>query len=216
LNGLNLKQYLKRENKLKCKFFSLLFISLIGLSCSVYETFVNIARLKFKLGEINNFLLCGVKISDKSTLTDFKAMELLQISSSFAKGSLPVSFTLNIEAENPNTGKGGYPKTNAAINSFPWRLLIDEKETISGNISSPVSVPGTGESEIFPLQINMDLILFFKEKGYESLINLALNIGGYGRSSSKLALYAKPSVSTSLGVINYPKELKIVSTEFNN
>lgn len=201
---------------MKCNFFFLLLISLLGLNCSVYETFVNIARLKFKLGETNNFLLCGVKISDKSKLTDFKTMELLQISSSFAKGSLPVSFTLNIEAMNPNTGKDGYPKTNAAINSFPWRLLIDDKETISGNISSPVSVPGTGETEIFPLQINLDLIPFFKEKGYESLINLALNIGGYGRTSSRIALYAKPSVSTSLGVISYPQELKIVSSEFNN
>ncbi|MGE5861029.1 MAG: hypothetical protein ACM34J_10780, partial [Ignavibacteria bacterium] len=66
---------------------------------------MNIARLKFKLGETNNFLLCGVKISDKSKLADFKTMELLQVSSSFAKGSLPVSFTLNIEAKNPNTGK---------------------------------------------------------------------------------------------------------------
>jgi hypothetical protein len=143
-------------------------------------------------------------------------MELLQISSSFAKGSLPVSFTLNIEAKNPNTGTGGYPRTNASINSFPWRLLIDDKETISGNISSPVSVPGTGETEIFPLRITMDLVPFFKEKGYESLINLALNIGGYGKTSSRIALYAKPSVSTSVGVINYPNELKIVSTGFNN
>lgn len=201
---------------MKQKFLIILLVSLTGFSCSVYETFVNIARLKFKLGETNNFLLCGVKISDKSKLSDFKAMELLQISSSFAKGSLPVSFTLNIEAKNPNTGNGGYRRTNASINSFPWRLLIDDKETISGNISSPVSVPGTGETEIFPLQINMDLIPFFKEKGYESLINLALNLGGYGRSSSRIALFAKPSVSTSLGVINYPNELKIVSTEFNN
>lgn len=197
------------------KIFLIFFITLGGLECSVYETFMNIARLKFKLGQTNNFLLCGVQISNKSKLSDFKAMDLLNISSSFAQGSLPVSFTLNIEANNPNDGKGGYPKTNASIKSFPWRLLIDNKETISGNISSPVSIPGTGETEIFPLQINMDLVPFFKEKSYESLVNLVLNIGGYGRSSSKITLYAKPSVSTSLGTINYPEELKITSLEFN-
>jgi hypothetical protein len=195
----------------------LLIITIIlgGLECSVYETFMNIARLKFKLGQTNNFLLCGVQVTNKSKLSDFKAMDLVKISSSFAQGSLPVSFTLNIEAKNPNDGKGGYPKTNASLKSFPWRLLIDDKETISGNISSPVSVPGTGETEIFPLQINMDLVPFFKDKSYESLVNLVLNIGGYGGSSSKITLYAKPSVSTSLGVINYPNELKIISTEFN-
>ncbi len=198
------------------KVFLIALISLIGLECSVYETFMNIARLKFKLGQTNNFLLCGVQVSNKSKLSDFKAMDLFKISSSFAQGSLPVSFTLNIEAKNPNDGKGGYAKTNASIKSFPWRLLIDDKETISGNISSPISVPGTGETEIFPLQINLDLVPFFKEKNYESLINLVLNIGGYGRTSSRITLYAKPSVSTSLGVINYPEELKIVSAQFNN
>ncbi len=135
-------------------------------------------------------------------------MEMLQISSSYDRGSLPVSFILNIEAKNPNTGKDRYPKSNAAINSFPWRLPIDDKEAISGNISSPASVPGTGETEIFPLQINLDLIPFFEEKGYELLINLALNLCIYGRTSSRITFYA----STSLGVISYPQELKIVSS----
>lgn len=138
-------------------------------------------------------------------------MELLQISSSFVRGSHPVSFTLNTKAS--NTRNDGYPKINAVINSFQQPLLIDNKDTISGNISSPAPVQGTGETEIFPIQINIDLIPKFKKKGNESLINLVLNIGGYWRVSSRIA---KPPVSTSLGVISYPKELKKVSTEFNN
>jgi hypothetical protein len=57
---------------------------------------------------------------------------------------------------------------------------------------------------------------FFKDKGYESLINLALNIGGSGGSSSRLTLFAQPTVSTSLGNIKYPEEIKIVNHEFSN
>ena len=60
----------------------------------------------------------------------------------------------------------------------------------------------------------MDLISIFKEKGYESLINLALNLGGKGGSASQITLYAKPVISTPLGDLSYPQELKIIDYEF--
>ena len=195
-----------------------LFISFIivsGINCSVYETIVNISRLTFKLGQVNNFKLNGVNISNKSKLSDFTAQEILMISSAVANGKLPVSFTLNVEAKNPNDGTGGYPRTGATIKSFPWRLLIDEKETISGNIGNSIYVPGTGEATNFPLEMNLDLVNFFNSKGYESLINLALNIGGQGGSPSQLTVFAQPVVTTTLGDIRYPDEVKIVDYQFN-
>ncbi|MFO7444857.1 MAG: hypothetical protein R6W90_00755 [Ignavibacteriaceae bacterium] len=198
----------------KIYLFILILFAVTNLSCSVYETFVNMSRLKFKLGDVNNFTISGVSVSNKSRLQDFSSVELIKLSSSFAQGKLPVSFTLNVEAKNPNDGKGGYPKTSASINSFPWRLEIDDKETITGNIGSPVSVPGTGEVVTIPMQMSLDLIPFFRDKGYEAIINLALNIGGYKKSASSLALYAQPTVNTAIGNISYPRELKIVSYEF--
>ena len=185
-----------------------------NLSCSVYQTLANISRLKFKLGDVNGFSISGVDLTNKKKMNDFSPLELLKISSSFASGKLPVSFILNVKANNPNDGTGGYPKTNATLKEFPWRLLIDDKETISGNIGSPVSVPGTGEETTIPLTIGMDLMQFFKDKGYEPLINLALNIGGNSGSSSKLSLFARPVVSTSIGSISYPDEIKIVDFQY--
>lgn len=189
---------------------------LSNLSCSVYETFVNLSRLQFKLGDVNNFELNGINLSDKSKLEDFNPLDLVLLTTAFSSGKLPASFTLNVEAKNPNDGTGGYAKTDATIKSFPWRLQIDGKETIAGNISNPVTVPGTGEIEVIPIKIEMDLIEFFGNQGYESLINLALTLGGSKGSSSKITLFADPTVSTALGDINYPGELKIVDTKFSN
>lgn len=206
--------------KAMTRYFVIIFLAAVfaisNLSCSVYETIQNLGRLKFKLAEVNQFTFNGVNISNKSKLADFSAMELLSISSAVAGGRLPVSFTLNVHAKNPNDGTGGYPRTNVSISSFPWRLLIDDIVTISGNIGQPVQVPGTGETSVIPLQINMDLYTFFKDRGYQSLVNLALNLGGQGGSASKLTLFAKPVLNTSLGNISYPKELKIVNYEFTN
>ena len=184
------------------------------ISCSVFQTISNIGRLKFKLGNVGNFSLSGIAVSNKSKLSDFNALDLLKLSSSFAQGNFPVSFILNVEALNPNDGTGGYPSTNATLKSFAWRLLLDNRETISGNIAQPVTVPGTGQAAIIPLQINMDLLSFFKDRGYESLINLALNLGGNSGSASQITLYAKPVISTMLGDLSYPSELKIVDFDF--
>jgi len=197
------------------------FISIISMiflltSCSVYETMVNLSRLKFKLGNVNNLTLNGINISNKKSISDFNAVELLKLTSVITSGELPVSFTLNVEAKNPNDGSGGYPKTDATLKAFPWKLEIDNVETISGNIGSPVSVPGTGDITNIPLTMNLDLIEFFGNKGLDNLVNLALALGGQQGSSSKLTLYATPTVSSPLGDIKYPGELKIVDQTFTN
>ena len=195
-----------------------LIISLIFLvtSCSVYETIVNLSRLQFKLGDVNNFELNGIDISGKSKLEDFNFQDLLKLTTAFSSGSLPVTFMLNVEAKNPNDGTGGYKRTDANIKSFPWRLLVNDKEAVSGDINERIFVPGTGEITEIPIEIKLDLIELFKNKGYEDLIDLALALGGKKGSSSKLTLYATPTVTTSLGDIKYPGELKIVDKEFTN
>ena len=187
-----------------------------NLSCSIYETIVNLSRLQFKLGDVNNFNVNGISISNKSKLGDFSPLEIINLSTIVASGKLPVSFILNVEARNPNDGTGGYAKTDATLKSFPWRLQLDNKETISGNIASPVSVPGTGEISTIPIQINIDLLQFIENQGYESLLNLVLALGGQEGSAARLTLFADPTVSTILGDINYPGELKIVDHSFTN
>jgi hypothetical protein len=187
-----------------------------NLSCSVYETMVNLSRLKFKLGDVSNFTISGINLSDKKSYQDFDPLELLNLTQAIGSGKLPASFTLNVEAKNPNDGTGGYPKTDATLKAFPWRLNIDQTETISGNIGSPVSVPGTGEVTYIPLDMNIDLIQFFGNNGLENLVNLALSLGGQEGSSSRLTLFATPTVSSPLGDIKYPGELKIVDQSFTN
>lgn len=196
----------------------LLSIALIFITtnCSVYQTVVNLSRLQFKLGDVNNFTINGINISNKRSLQDFNALEIINLTQVIAAGKLPASFTLNVEAKNPNDGSGGYPKTNATIKEFPWRLEVDDVETIAGNIGTPVTVPGTGEVQNIPLTMNIDLMEFFGNKGLDNLVNLALTLGGQQGSASKLALFATPTVTSPVGDIKYPGELKIVEQSFTN
>lgn len=183
-------------------------------SCSVYETLVNISRLKFKLDSVNNIYLKGVSLSDKDQFSDFNAGEILKLTSGLTTGNLPISFRINIAADNPNDGSG-YPATDVTIKAFPWKLFLDDRETISGNINEPIFVPGKGTNTIIPLDVEFDLLDFFKGKNLQSLVNLVLNIRGEGSQSSNLKLFAKPVLGTKFGELEYPDEIKIVDYEFN-
>lgn len=200
----------------KLFFITVIFAFILsGIRCSVYESMTNLSRLQFKVGNVNGFQINGVSISNKSKLNDFNPLDIINISVAFANGTLPASFVLNVDAKNPNDGTGGYPKSDATLQGFKWRLFLDDKETISGDIDNPVTIPGTGDVTTIPLRINIDLMKFFKDKGYESLINLALALGGTQGSSSKVTLYATPTVSSPFGNITYPGELKLVDTHFS-
>ena len=179
------------------------FLLVIGeFGCSAYETIVNLE-------------LAGIPLKNKLSINDFSTLETMKLSTAFVRNTLPLTFTINVDAKNPNDGTGGYPRTNATIVSFPWRLFLDDKQTVTGNIGSEVAVPGSGETTKIPLKVTIDLVQFFKEKGYQGILNLALNLAKESSAPSKITLYAQPTVGSQLGNIKYPKEIKIINLEYS-
>lgn len=204
------------------KIIVLSFVLLVCLglleSCSALSqmaaVIANLQRLKFKLSDISDFALFGIPIGGKAKLTDFSVTDGLALVQAFTQKKLPAEFVLNIEAVNPNDGTGGSPQTVSTLTGLESRLLIDGTPTITGNIDKPIEIPGTGRSSIIPLRMSIDLYEFFGNKGYESLINLALALGGAKKDPARIALDALPTVSTPMGPIAYPGRLTIVSHEF--
>ncbi len=194
--------------------FITLLLSVVS-ACSVYQTMMNISRLKYKLKNVSNFRINGIDISGKSNLKDFGAMQVIQLTSLVAKGELPVSFTLNIEAQNPNDGSGGYPPTDITIREFPWKLYINDKETISGDITEPIKVPGVGEKVIIPLTAELNLLKFFKSNGFNDAVKLIFALGGKNSNPTHFKVVAQPVLDTPIGKMEYPVPVTIVSQEFN-
>lgn len=198
-----------------------LFVS-ITLACSVTlfccaalkdfsNTMTNLARLKFKLDSVSGFQLAGIPLSGKTTLS---VMDGARILSAFSRNELPATFVLNVGALNPNDGTGGTTKTSSTLTSLSWTLIVDNTLTIKGDIADPITIPGTGQEVLIPLQMNLDLVKFFKDKGYESIVNLALAIGGASGSPSRLTLRVKPTVQTPYGPLTYPNEIDVIDREF--
>lgn len=196
--------------------FIIIFVSLSILSsCSVYQTISNISRLKYKIYSATDYKVVGITIADKKSLKDFNSIELLKITSGLVRGSLPLTFLLNVEAKNPNDGNGGFARTDLNIASFPWRFYLNEKEIVQGNIDQPVFVPGKGESVIVPIKVEFDIAKSFKEKSVDDILLLLLQAGGAHGSTSNIKLIAKPVLGTPFGKLEYPDEITIVDKSFN-
>lgn len=207
------------KNFLKTGVFILLSITMLWSCASINkitQTLTNLQRLQFKLQNVNGFTLSGVNLSNKKSISDFSITDGLKLTQAFTGKSLPSRFVVNVEAKNPNDGTGGSKLTSATLTSFDWQLYIDDVPTIKGNIDKPIEVPGTGQSTIIPIAIDIDLYKFFKERGYQDLINLALAIGGVDGSAARLKLDAKPTVQTDFGPIEYPGRITIVDKQFTN
>ena len=79
--------------------------------CSVYQTISNISRLKYKIYSATDYKIIGITIADKKSLKDFHSIELFKITTGLVRGNLPLTFLLNVEAQNPNDGNGGFART---------------------------------------------------------------------------------------------------------
>jgi len=200
----------------KRKLFIVGVLAVLFVSCGVYQSLVNLSKLKFKLDSVNNFKVGNISVSDKSKLSDFGALDIVKLTSEVVSGKFPVTFTVNVLAQNPNKASSQDSKlSDISLEAFPWTLYINDKETISGNISKPIEVPAVENATIIPLQMNLNLMEFFKDDGLNNLVNLALSLGGTKGAATKLKIVAEPVLGTPLGNMSYPTPLTIIDKSFN-
>lgn len=200
---------------------ALLLVALVAIpGCQTLKDAVSalnsFKQLQFKLGDVNGFRVAGVDATKASSPSSFNFSDAAKLLAAYNSKKLPVSFTLNVLAKNPNDGKSATKATDLFIKKFAWTLSIDDRTTINGVVNDRLRIPGTGQTTTIPMTMELDLLKFFGDKGYEDVLNLALAIGGVSGSSSRLKLGARVTVETPLGDVTYPDELTIVNAQFTN
>ncbi|HOW44170.1 MAG TPA: hypothetical protein PK919_03235 [Candidatus Aminicenantes bacterium] len=180
----------------------------------IARALTSLKRLQFRLDGVSDFTMAGVALGPKSQPADFSVEDGVRLLAAFKERQLPARFLLNVEARNPNDGTEGTTRTVSTLTRFDWRLLIDGKPTVSGGIDRAIEIPGSGQTTALPLRVELDLYEFFGQGGYRDLLELALALGGRNGDIRRVALEARPSVSTPLGEIAWPEPITIVSHEF--
>jgi hypothetical protein len=182
-------------------FFSL---SLIVSACSVLQQTSEIAtftKCQFRIESARNMKLAGVNIQDKHSVSDIGLMDMAKIGGVIARGTLPLTFDLNVQIKNPNSGM-------AAMNKLDWILIIDDIEMTRGVLNQRVEIPANTISA-FPIAMSMDLMKSLSGKSGDALINFALNLAGTGSRPTRIKLKAKPTIMVGSTPIEYPGYITI-------
>lgn len=186
-------------------------------SCSLLNELSALQNVRFRIGSLSSVHIGGVSVMNKTKVTDFSVGETMSLASKVASKSLPLTLTVNLEAQNPNKEMGNDAMTNnvATLQSLEWRLLIDDVPTVSGIIKGPISIPPGGTSIMIPLATELDLFTFFESRGYAGMAKLAFALANPGSTHVSVKLDAKPVIQTFLGTMPYPSRITIIEQEFN-
>ena len=178
---------------------------LAGLTaCATLQQIAALRHVDFALTVVQNGLLAGVRLERIASYRDLSTVELGRLALAVARDDLPLSFTVNVKAENP-VGNSA----TATMVRLAWTLLLDDKETIRGVLDSSYTLP-PGQPVTIPLQMSLDLTEFF-DGPTESLIDLAAGLAGVRADPTRVTLRAVPSIDTPLGRMDYPSPITIVS-----
>ncbi len=191
----------------KFRFLSLVLLTMLTVSaCDVLnqvQQMANLTKCEFRLNSVDQLRLAGVNIQQVSQLSDLNFLDAAKITTAALSGaSLPLNFTLNVEAKNPNPAVAG-------LNRLEWTLLIDDIEMVSGVNEDRVQIPANGGTSILPLTIGVDLKQVLKGKSGDAIANFGLNLAGAGNKPTRITLRAKPYISVGSQTISYPGYLTI-------
>jgi hypothetical protein len=193
------------------KIFLLLSIAVLLNSCGVMEQasqMTMLSKCDFRLDKIENIRLAGIDIQNIKSYEDLGVIQILNLTTAVARKDLPLSFTLGVEARNPNN------KT-AAMNRMDWILYIDDIEMTRGIVNDRVEINPNGGIANIPLSLNFNLMEVLQGKSGDALLNFGFNLAGSGDRPTRILVKVKPTIYIGSTAIDYPGYIN-VKTEFTS
>lgn len=172
-----------------------LWLASCGVARQIQEA-KNFAKCQFRIRSVEDTRLGDVKIHNVKSLKDLSLKKAAEIAAVLTSDKIPLAFTLNLQANNPNTEA-------AAINKLEWILFVDEYEMVSGVLNKKVEIPGGTVAEV-PIAVTVDLREAMKGKSRDAITHLAFNVAGHGDNPTHLLLKVRPSIDIAGYVFQYP------------
>lgn len=192
--------------------FSLLTsIMLISLnSCDVIQQaakMATLAKCEFRLQSVSLLTLAGINVQNIHKLGDLSLLDAGKLSVALASGQLPLEFTLNVEAKNPNSAAAGLTKMD-------WILYIDGIEMTHGIVDQQVNIPANNGVSVIPMKMKVDLKQALSGKSADAILNFGMNLAGVGNTPTRFTMKLQPTVNVASFPITYPGYIT-VGTEFS-
>jgi LEA14-like dessication related protein len=184
------------RNLLKLSLTLVLLSGLLG-SCSFLKEISTLAKCEFRMTTLENPRLAGVDVSRIRSYSDIGLADMALLTASIVKGRLPLNFTLNVEAKNPNPAM-------AAMNRLEYMAYIDDVQIATGSLERRIEIPANGGTAVIPLQLSTDLVEILNKDSRQALVNFGLNLADAGNRPTRVSLKVKPTILIGAVEINYP------------
>ncbi len=191
---------------MKKSFIVYIAVLLVSIqSCDVLQQAQQVGNLincTFNLKTVEGLNLAGVNVQNIQSMNTLNVMDAAQLTSALLGNSLPLTFTLNVDAKNPNS-------TPAGMSQLDWILMIDDIEMTHGLLNKKITIPANNGKTTIPIQMSIDLKKAIKNQSGNALLNFAMNLAGAGNKPTRFALKVKPTISVNGYSLSYPAYLTI-------
>lgn len=166
-------------------------------SCTYLKELTALKDCEFRVGTLENPVLAGVDISKIFSLKDFSIDQTGKITKSILRGTLPLSFILNVEVKNPN-------QKNASLNRLEYLAFIDTVQIAAGAVEEHVIIPSGGGIANIPVKVETDVLDLLKKEPMNTLLNYALNLADDGNRPVRVSIKIKPWIQIGSVDHEYP------------
>lgn len=176
-------------------------------SCEVFQQaqkMANLVNCDFSLKTVEGLSLAGVNVQQVQSLSNLNILDIGKLTAAISGGQLPLDFTLNMQARNPNASPAGMTR-------LEWILFIDDIEMTKGTLNKQVNIPANNGTAMIPLHMNVDLKKVLTDKTGDALLNFAMNLAGAGNKPTRFAVKARPTISIGGYSLDYPGYITIKS-----
>ena len=123
----------------------------IFMSCDVINQVTGLATLtqcEYKYNTINDIQLAGVNLGKGSSLSLANFAAISSILSGGSMDVIPLSMTLMLDVENPNTA-------TALLSALDYDIHINDMQLTTGQVNSPLRIEGGGNA-VLPITIGVN------------------------------------------------------------
>lgn len=174
--------------KARHTFLLLLATVMLATSCRTVRELKALSKCQFRIASVNNANLAGVNVQNIRSMSDLNLGQAGKISTAYMSGNLPLSFTLNVQAKNPNAEL-------AAINRLEWIALFDDLELLNGVMSQRVAIEPNGGVANIPLTVTCNLRKVLSKLQRDKVLNSPFELADERNQPKRVSLKLKPSIT---------------------
>ncbi|MGE5176849.1 MAG: hypothetical protein ACM3JJ_10795 [Hyphomicrobiales bacterium] len=170
--------------------------------CSSVNQLAALHRVEFSFDGVTDPRVAGIRLASVHSPDDVSALDLGRLTLAIASKDVPIDLTVHVIGRNPEDNK-----VTAKLIGLDWSYLVDDRETVSGQVTEGYEFP-PGQPTDVPLLVTFNLMDFFNGGG-KDLLDTALAIAGQRASSHHVVMRIRPVLDTPLGKMRYPAPLDL-------